>query len=84
MKVARINSNGFEQIAAALREHHRYVRKYGNSPSMVLAWAAEAEKSFADGNGCGFEISAHISNSGRPVVIDITPEGYDVVEMADE
>lgn len=83
MKVARINPNGLEQISAALAKHHVLGAEHFTSP-MVGAWAAEAEQSFDNGNGCQFEIAARQSITGAPVIVPITSEGFDVEEFCEE
>ena len=83
MKVAFINTNGAEQIAAALGKHHKLGLDHF-TPSMLAAWASDAENSFVDGNGFAFEISAADARLGAAVVVTITPEGYDVEEVAAE
>lgn len=83
MQVARINANGLEQIAAALGQHHKLGRDHFTS-AMLNAWASDAEDHFNDGNGCYFEIRSFDSNSGSPVEVTITAEGYEVEEVNDE
>ena len=83
MQVARINANGLEQIAAALGKYHKLGRDHF-TPTMLGAWATDAEDHFNDGNGCYFEIRAWDSNSGSPVEVTISAEGYDVEEVNDE
>lgn len=81
--IAHINVNGFAQIADQLGRHHKLGREHF-TPSMLEAWAREAEESFNDGRGCGFEIRAWDSVSGAPVEVVITATGYDVEEVNDE
>jgi hypothetical protein len=83
MQVARINANGFEQIADALGQHHKLGRDHFTS-AMLNAWATDAENHFSDGNGCFFEIRRFDTNSGSPVEVTISAEGYDVEEVNDE
>ncbi len=83
MQVARINANGLEQIADALGQHHKLGRDHF-TPSMLNAWASDAEDHFNDGNGCYFEIRSFDSTSGAPVEVTITAEGYDLEEIAEE
>lgn len=80
MQVANINANGLNQIAAALAKHHKLGGNHF-TPSMIQAWAADAEEHFANGNGCYFEIRAFDSASGACVEVTITPEGYDVADI---
>ena len=81
--IAYINANGLVQIAEALGQYHKLGRDYF-TPSMLSAWATEAEQSFANGNGCQFEISEWHSMSKTPVVVYISPEGYDVEQITIE
>ena len=75
---AVINDRGMKQIADALREHHKLEDRF--TPSMLAAWAEDAEQSFGNGNGCRFEIRATDTKAGVPIVVDIDPDGYDVIE----
>jgi hypothetical protein len=50
---------------------------------MLSAWAKEAEDHFNNGNGCYFEIRSFDSNSGTPVEVVITPDGYEVTANDD-
>jgi len=83
MQVARINANGLQQIATALGMYHKLGRDHF-TPAMLNAWAADAEDHFNAGNGCYFEIRSFDTNSGSPVEVTITTEGYDVEEVNDE
>jgi len=83
MQVAHINSNGLNQISEALGRYHKLGRDHF-TPSMLAAWAADAEDHFNDGNGCYFEIRRWDSNSGSPVEVTITAEGYDLEEVEAE
>jgi hypothetical protein len=83
MRIAHINANGLEQIAEVLGQYHKLGRGYFTQ-SMLNAWAANAEDHFNNGSGCYFEIRSFDSNSGAPVEVTITSEGYDVEEVNDE
>lgn len=83
MQVATINANGLNQIAEALGVHHKLGRDHFTAP-MLAAWASEAEEHFADGNGCYIEIRSFDSNSGAPVEVTITEDGYDIEEVEAE
>lgn len=83
MQVAHINADGLAQIAEALDKHHKLGRDHF-TPSMLAAWASEAEDHFNDGNGCYFEIRSFDSTSGSPVEVNITFEGYEVEEVNDD
>lgn len=77
MQVAHINPTGLAQIAEALAQHHKLGGEHF-TPAMLAAWAADAEDSFSNGNGCAFEIRAFDSNTGSPVVVSINADGFDV------
>lgn len=79
MQNARINTNGLEQIAAALGRLHKLGRDHF-TPAMLSAWASAAEDSYAAGNGAEFEIKGRDSTTGRPELVTITPEGYELEE----
>lgn len=83
MQVAHINTNGLNQIAAALGQFHKLGQDHFTAP-MLNAWAADAEESFDNGNGMCFEIKSWDSASGRPEVVTITADGYDVETLNDE
>jgi hypothetical protein len=83
MKTARINNYGLKQIASEIAKHHNLGGEHF-TPSMIAAWAAEAEQSFMNGNGCQFEISRLDSVTGCPVVVSIGEEGFDVEEFSEE
>jgi hypothetical protein len=83
MQFARINANGLQQIATALGMYHKLGRDHF-TPAMLNARAADAEDHFNAGNGCYFEIRSFDTNSGSPVEVTITTEGYDVEEVNDE
>ena len=82
MQVAHINTNGLTQIAEALGQHHKLGRDHF-TPAMLGAWASDAEDHFNDGNGCSFEIRSFDTNSGSPVEVTITADGYGVEEVND-
>ena len=73
MKV--VNQTGIEEIRQFLSENHRQ----GDSltPSMLQAWADEANFKMAEGNPAFIEIRAHESVHGRAQVYDLSPEGID-------
>lgn len=81
MKTVTINANGIEQIARALGQHHKFGRRYFTL-SMLAAWAGDAERNFAQGNDCSIEIRGADARLGAPVVVTITPEGYELQEMS--
>lgn len=82
MKIAHINTKGLIQIHQALGKHHKLGASHF-TPSMLNAWAQEAEDHFNNGNGCYFEIRGTDSNSGSPVEISIEQDGYDVENVND-
>jgi len=83
MKIAHINSKGLIQISRALGQHHKLGADHF-TPEMLSAWAEEAESHFNNGNGCRVEIRSFDSNSGAPVEVVITPDGYDVENVNDD
>jgi hypothetical protein len=83
MKVAHINTNGLNQIQKALGQYHKLGVDHFTD-TMLMAWAAEAEDHFDNGNGCYFEIKSWDSVRGRPEVVEIDEGGYDVETINDE
>lgn len=83
MQVAHINTNGLNQIAAALGLYHKLGQDRFTA-AMLNAWAAEAEESFDNGNGMCFEIKSWDSTSGRTELVTITANGYDIETLNDE
>ncbi|MCR6481053.1 hypothetical protein NU688_33185 [Variovorax sp. ZS18.2.2] len=83
MQAAHINTNGLNQIAAALGLFHKLGHDHFTA-AMLGAWAAEAEESFANGNGMCFEIKSWDSVTGRPEVVTVTTDGFDVETVNDE
>lgn len=77
MTTANINTNGLNQIATALGRFHKLGQDHF-TPAMLGAWAAEAEESFANGNGMAFEIRSWDSTTGRAEVVVIAADGYDM------
>lgn len=83
MSQAYINDDGKRQITEALARHHRKpIDEF--TPQMLSAWARDAERHHDDGLGCYFEIRTHESNTGAPVLVFISEQGFDVVEDAEE
>lgn len=83
MQVAHINTNGINQIAAALGLSHKLGQDHFTA-AMLNAWAAEAEESFDAGNGMCFEIKSWDSTSGRTEAVTITADGFDIETLNDE
>ena len=83
MRIARINVNGLNQIAEALGRHHKLGRDHF-TPSMLNAWAMDAEDNFNQGNGCYFEIRSFDTKSGAAMEVSITSEGYEVEDLNNE
>ena len=83
MQTAHINTNGLNQIAAALGFSHKLGQEHFTA-NMLNAWAAEAEESFDSGNGMCFEIKSWDSSTGRTEVVTITTHGYDIEDLNDE
>ena len=82
-KIARINESGMQQIADALGTHHKLGRDHF-TPSMLAAWASNAEDSYNNGTGCEFEIRGMDTKSGAPVIVVISPDGYDTEVLVDD
>ena len=83
MQVAHINTKGLIQIHQALGQHHKLGADHF-TPQMLNAWAQEAEDHFNNGSGCYFEIRGFDTNSGSPVVVTISEEGFDVTNVNDD
>lgn len=83
MQVAHINTNGINQIAAALGQSHKLGKDHFTT-AMLNAWAAEAEQSFDNGCGMCFEIKSWDSTTGLTEVVTITSDGYDIGTLRDE
>ncbi len=77
MQIAYINTNGINQISAALGQYHKLGQDHFTA-AMLRAWAADAEESFGNGNGMCFEIKSWDSNSGHTELVTISSDGYDV------
>jgi hypothetical protein len=80
MQVAFINTNGLNQIAAALGQYHK-LGQYHFTAAMLHAWAAEAEESFNNGNGMCFEIKSWDSITGSTEVVTISADGFFVENL---
>lgn len=80
MKIAHINANGLKQIVDALGQYHKLGRDHFTK-FMLNTWVSDAEENFNNGNCCYFEISSIDSNSGAPVEVFITSDGYDVEDL---
>jgi hypothetical protein len=83
MQVAHINTNGLNQIAAALGQFHKLGQDHF-TPAMLNAWAAESENSFENGNGMCFEIKSWDSTTGRTEVVTISANGFDTETLNDK
>lgn len=83
MQTIIINTNGLQQIKNALGQFHKLGADHFTE-DMLHAWAADVEQSFDNGNGAAFEIRSFDSITGRPEVVFITPDGYDIQEYDDE
>ena len=79
-QIAHINVNGLNQIAEALGRHHKLGRDHF-TPSMLNAWATDAEDHFNQGNGCYFEIRSFDTKIGTAVEVLITSDGYDIEDL---
>jgi hypothetical protein len=83
MQVAHINTKGLIQIHQALGQNHKLGADHF-TPAMLSAWAEQAEDHFNNGNGCYIEIRSFDSNSGAPVEVVITQDGYEVADVNDD
>jgi hypothetical protein len=79
MKVARINENGRNQIIAALRQYH----VNGGAPldeAKLSRWVISAEAYYEYGNCCRIVIYPESSITRETMGVDITEDGYDLVD----
>jgi len=72
-----VNENGLKAIHKFLSENHKLGGEHFDD-DMILAWAAEAEQTADDGNGCHIEISAWDSVWNRTQVFDLPESCYDI------
>ncbi|UOF82032.1 hypothetical protein [Caudoviricetes sp.] len=76
MSIIKVNQRGLEQIQ---NEINAYSYKSGTLPDVVLeAYAKEAENNFKDFGSPEFEIVARGSKSGRPEIIILDDECFDI------
>ena len=80
MQVAHktINAIGLDEIHAFLAAYHKLGGDHF-TPSMLSAWAAEAEESFDNGNGMCFEIKSWDSATGRTEEFTVSDAGIDMI-----
>ena len=67
----QINEAGLTFIAEELGQRHKQFTDSAPTRKMLLAWAADAERSLEDGNGAEFEIRAWDSVSGHTDLVEL-------------
>ena len=80
MQQMTINTNGLDQIKEAVKHH----TNQEITTEQACAYASQTEESWLPGESVFFEISQFKTLSGRPEVIDITKDGYDIEETEDD
>lgn len=73
-----INQKGLQQIADAVQHH----TGHAITNAQACAWASEVESTWHAGDSVCFEISRNKTLTGRPEVVRLTPEGFDVTAAA--
>lgn len=76
VEVFSVNENGLQQIATFLAENHKKGANYFTR-DMLIAWAADAEFSLAEGNDAAIEIKSYDSIHGYTQTFTISKEGLD-------
>ena len=71
-----VNWKGMTAILNGLTENHRLPTRW--TANELAAWACDVEASLDAGNGAQFEIPAHETNTGVPVIVYLTADcwGY--------
>lgn len=82
--VKTVNTKGLVELAKFLAENHKRGDIISTSPSMLRAWAEEAEFSLGKGNDAGIEIRSFESIHGRTQTYTISAEGLDSVEVEND
>lgn len=72
-----INERGLNEIADFLGACHKLGRDHFDR-SMLLAWAADAERHLGDGNSATIEIKSWDAVSGHTETFTISDDGFDV------
>ena len=67
----QINDAGLTFIAEELGQRHKQFSTSAPTRKMLLAWAADAERSVEDGNGAEFEIRAWDAVSGHTDLVEL-------------
>ena len=75
-----INQDGLQQIAAAVQYH----TGHAITNAQARAWASEIESTWHEGESVCFEISQSKTLTGRPEVVHLAPEGFDITIAAEE
>ena len=78
----RVNQQGINEIRQFLAHNHKLGGDHF-SPSMLDAWAADAEFQEGEGNGPRIEIVSHDSTSGATVTYTISDAGMRSVVYLD-
>lgn len=76
-----VNANGIAQIAKFLLENAKRGKDITVTPSMLRAWADQAEFSLSEGNDAGIELRSFESIHGRTQTFTISDEGLDSTEV---
>ncbi|MDO4795762.1 MAG: hypothetical protein Q4A28_07495 [Brachymonas sp.] len=80
MQQMTINTNGLDQIKAAVKYHTNQELTI----EQACAYASQMEERWMPGEPVFFEISQFKTLSGRPEVIDLTEDGYDIQDIEDD
>ena len=80
MNTLAINQTGLHQIAAGVQHH----TGHAITNAQACAWASKIESTWHAGESVCFEISQNKTLTGRPEVVHLTPEGFDVTAVAEE
>lgn len=70
-----INVEGIRQIAGFLFDNHKKGMMIAETPSMLQAWANDAEFSLENGNGAMIELLSWDSVHGRTETFTVGPAG---------
>ena len=76
-----VNANGIAQIAKFLLENAKRGKDITVTPSMLRAWADQAEFSLSEGNDAFIELRSFESIHGRTQTFTISDEGLDSTEV---
>jgi len=76
MKFHRITEKGMEEIGRAIKSYSRHEATDG----AIAAYASDIENSLDNGNGAYWEIGSNASNSGTPISLELSANGFEVIE----